>query len=29
LGHDSIMTTNLYTVTTEQDKAEALEALEW
>ena len=29
LGHESIMTTNLYTVTTEQDKVEALEALEW
>lgn len=29
LGHDSIMTTNLYTVTTEQDKVDALEALEW
>lgn len=29
LGHDSILTTNLYTVTTEQDKVEALEALEW
>ena len=29
LGHDNIMTTNLYTVTTEQDKEEALEALEW
>jgi integrase/recombinase XerC len=29
LGHENIMTTNLYTVTTEQDKVEALEALEW
>ncbi|MCO5385232.1 MAG: tyrosine-type recombinase/integrase [Desulfitobacterium hafniense] len=29
LGHDSILTTNLYTVTTENDKVEALEALEW
>jgi Site-specific recombinase XerD len=29
LGHDNIQTTNLYTVTTEQDKVEALEALEW
>lgn len=29
LGHENIMTTNLYTVTTEQDKADALEALEW
>lgn len=29
LGHDSIMTTNLYTVTTEQDKTDALNALEW
>jgi len=29
LGHESIMTTNLYTVTTEQDKVEALESLEW
>ena len=29
LGHESILTTNLYTVTTEQDKVEALEALEW
>lgn len=29
LGHDNIMTTNLYTVTTEQDKVDALEALEW
>lgn len=29
LGHDSIMTTNLYTVTTEQDKTDALDALEW
>jgi site-specific recombinase XerD len=29
LGHDNIMTTNLYTVTTEQDKVEALDALEW
>ncbi|OCZ50599.1 tyrosine-type recombinase/integrase [Dehalobacter sp. TeCB1] len=29
LGHDNIMTTNLYTVTTEQDMSESLEALEW
>ncbi len=29
LGHDNIQTTNLYTVTTEQDKEYALEALEW
>lgn len=29
LGHDNIQTTNLYTVTTEQDEEEALEALEW
>lgn len=29
LGHDNIQTTNLYTITTEQDKVEALEALEW
>lgn len=29
LGHDHIQTTNLYTVTTEQDKEDALEALEW
>jgi integrase/recombinase XerD len=29
LGHDSILTTELYTVTTEQDEADALEALEW
>jgi len=29
LGHENIQTTNLYTVTTEQDKVEALETLEW
>jgi len=29
LGHDNIMTTNLYTVTTEQDMSDSLEALEW
>jgi len=29
LGHENIQTTNLYTVTTEQDKVDALEALEW
>lgn len=29
MGHDSIMTTNLYTVTIEQDKVEVWEALEW
>ncbi len=29
LGHDSILTTNIYTLTTEQDKVNALEALEW
>ena len=29
LGHDNIMTTNLYTVTTEQDMNDSLEALEW
>lgn len=29
LGHDNIMTTNLYTVTTEQDMSESLDALEW
>jgi integrase/recombinase XerC len=29
LGHDNIQTTNRYTVTTEQDKEDALEALEW
>jgi len=29
LGHDFIQTTNLYTITTEQDKVDALEALEW
>ncbi len=29
LGHDNIMTTNLYTVTTEQDMSDSLDALEW
>lgn len=29
LGHESILTTNLYTQTTEQDKVEALAALAW
>lgn len=29
LGHESILTTNLYTQTTEQDKVEALEGIEW
>lgn len=29
LGHESILTTNLYTQTTEQDKAEALMNLQW
>jgi integrase/recombinase XerC len=29
LGHESILTTNLYTQTTEQDKAEALMNLHW
>lgn len=29
LGHDDIMTTNLYTVTTEQNMNDSLEALEW
>ena len=29
LGHESILTTNLYTQTTEQDKADALNSLEW
>jgi integrase/recombinase XerC len=29
LGHESILTTNLYTMTTEQDKADALNSLEW
>lgn len=29
LGHESILTTNLYTMTTEQDKAEALMNLHW
>lgn len=29
LGHESILTTNLYCQTTEQDKVEALEAIEW
>lgn len=29
LGHDNIMTTNLYTVTTEEDKEIALDGLEW
>lgn len=29
LGHDNIQTTNIYTLTTERDKIEALEGLEW
>jgi site-specific recombinase XerD len=29
LGHESILTTNLYTQTTEQDKADALNSLAW
>jgi len=29
LGHENIQTMNLYTITTEQDKVDALEALEW
>ncbi|WP_102400278.1 tyrosine-type recombinase/integrase [Haloimpatiens massiliensis] len=29
LGHDNIQTTNIYTLTTESDKIEALEGLEW
>ncbi len=29
LGHDNIQTTNIYTLTTEQDKIVALEGLEW
>ena len=29
LGHESILTTNLYTQTTAQDKADALIALSW
>ena len=29
LGHESIVTTNLYTQTTEQDKADALQGLTW
>ncbi|SDL24202.1 tyrosine-type recombinase/integrase [Natronincola ferrireducens] len=29
LGHDNIQTTNIYTLTTERDKVEALEGLEW
>jgi len=29
LGHESIITTNLYTQTTEQDKVDALEGIEW
>ncbi|WP_425446661.1 tyrosine-type recombinase/integrase [Dethiothermospora halolimnae] len=28
-GHDNIQTTNIYTLTTEKDKREALEGLEW
>lgn len=29
LGHDNIMTTNIYTVTREQDMIDSLDALEW
>ena len=29
LGHESILTTVLYTQTTEQDKADALQGLDW
>lgn len=29
LGHESILTTNLYTMTTEADKRDALNSLEW